>query len=342
MRHRSNEINFTDIFVFMSIIAFHPLRLFLAFKIMMICMIFSSALAQQDKKKRIVFIGSASDEESLWKITKNGALSAARTQDFYVQLRNPPTGRLSDYISLVDSVLASTPDALVMSFPNVAIMESVLIQAVDLAIPIIAINSDINIDSSAPLLARIGEDSWQAGHVAGKKFKKENITNVLCLNNKPLWTHYRNRCQGVADGLEQGIDMLNLATDNSNLDLENYLDQEPTLQAIITMTPEEAKQVDKLLKKRSIEENKKEGKEERKIALASFGFDAHAGRLMYNNRMIFSIDLQPFSQGYMAGLLLSLYFKENALLASGRMQTAPYLLTKNNLSKAARYAGTFR
>src|SRR6478735_5423581 len=129
----------------------------------------ATSFAQGKPKIIIVTHGQAAD--SFWLIVRNGAEAAAAETNSDVQYRSPEKFDLAAMAQLIDQAVAAKPDGLVVSIPDVAVLSQSIQAAVAAKIPIISINSGLEVSRKLGCLMHIGQQDESAGKKAGERMK---------------------------------------------------------------------------------------------------------------------------------------------------------------------------
>src|ERR1700732_1208846 len=103
----------------------------------------ATSLAQQKPKIIIVTHGQAAD--SFWLIVRNGAEAAAAETNSDVEYRSPDKFDLTAMAHLIDVAIAAKPDGLIVSIPDPAALSRPIRAAVAAKIPVISINSGLEV-----------------------------------------------------------------------------------------------------------------------------------------------------------------------------------------------------
>ncbi len=287
----------------------------------------------------IIFVGHARDYNNSWVVFRNGLVAGMNRMNLNIELRNAPTGNLDDIENLVNSAIAAKPDGLILTVPREDLARKWVSDAQAQNIPVIVVGSSgiANYEDKGkfPLIS-IGQNHYQAGFLAGKKLRKQNIEKVLCLVPRTDVNEHLERCRGAGDGLNQSIDVYSLDVVNNNLQqfFEAYLETYPELQTIILTEITILKNV------RGVLNSFPKGKD---ISLVSFGLTRSAAYLIQSKeQLLFSIDSQPFLQGYTAAMIYNNYFRHGIIWGSNHVATGPDIIDSRKVRDIASFAGTIR
>jgi simple sugar transport system substrate-binding protein len=90
-------------------------------------------------------------------VVRNAAETAARETNCDLDYRSPDHFDLAAMSHLIDEAVASKPDRLIVSIPDVAILGPSIRAAVAAGIPVISINSGLDVSKQLGCLMHIGK-----------------------------------------------------------------------------------------------------------------------------------------------------------------------------------------
>src|SRR6201998_3499636 len=131
------------------------------------------------KKPRIVFITHGQTGDPFWDVVRKGAETAARETDADVQYKSPGKFDLGEISNLMDAPVASKPDGLIVSIPDIKALGQSIQTAVTTKIPVISINSGLEVSRQLGCMMHIGQGEESAGKAAGQRMKAIGITEVV-------------------------------------------------------------------------------------------------------------------------------------------------------------------
>ena len=298
----------------------------------------------RDDVPYIIFVNHGRDYNNSWIVFRNGLVAGMNRFGLNIELRNAPKGALADVNDLVESAIAAKPDGLILSVPRDDIARQWAQKAQANNIPVVFVGTsgiaNIGITNSQnqqrfPLIS-IGQDHYQSGFLLGKTLKKSGKTNAICLVPRTDIDEYITRCKGAADGLNQNLDIFSRDKIRNNLTqfLTDYLVKNPDLQTIIITEITALKDIRKKL-------NALTGND--KISLVSFGLTRTAAQLIRaKGQVIFTIDEQPFLQGYTAAMIYHNYFQHGIIWGNHHIATGPQIMNASNVGSIVNFAGTIR
>ncbi len=299
--------------------------------------IMMTSLSAQAADERFVMISHAPDSDSWWNTIKNAVKESGETMGVRVDYRNPSTGDLADMARIVEQSIASNPDGIIVTIADFDVLKKPLAKAAKKGIPVITINSGTAEQSEAlGALLHIGQPEYDAGFGAGKKAKKSGVKSFLCVNHYITNPASVERCQGYADaiGVELSSSMIDAQQDPTGIEkkVQAFLRRNPTTDALLALGPTSAHPTLRALKKMKLNG---------KIHFSTFDLSDEISAAIKAGTIAYAIDQQPYLQGYMPVVMLTLY-NRYGIIPSNNMNSGPGYVTKDNLALVEKLAGTVR
>ena len=292
-----------------------------------------SAMAQE----RFVLISHAPDSDTWWNTIRNAVSEAGEAMDADVEYRNPTNGDLAQMARIVEQATASNPDGIIVSIADFNVLEAPIKNAVRRGIPVITINSG-TAEQSRELgaLLHIGQPEYDAGFGAGERAAKADVTEFVCVNHYITNPASVERCQGYADALDMDLSgrMIDTGIDPTEVQrrVEAYLRQHPEVNGILAVGPNSAHPTINAL-----ENIRRDGD----VHFATFDLSGKIADAIKSGTIAFAIDQQPYLQGYMPVVMLSLYSRYG-IIPSNNMNSGPGFITADNISLVEELAGEVR
>jgi simple sugar transport system substrate-binding protein len=284
-----------------------------------------------------VLISHAPDSDSWWNTIKNAIKEAGRDLKVTVEYRNPPNGDLADMARLIEQASASNPSGIIVTIADFDVLKGPISAAVKKGIPVVTINSGTQ-QQSAQLgaLMHVGQPEYDAGLAAGKRAQAAGVKTFLCVNHFITNPASVDRCRGFADGLgiPLGSQMIDSGIDPT--DIENkvtaYLRANPTTGGVLTLGPNPAAAT-----VRALDKLKLSGK----LFFGTFDLSPEIATAIKAGTINFAIDQQPYLQGYLPVVVLTLY-NRYGVLPGNSINSGPGFVTKDNIAKVEKLAGEYR
>ena len=204
-------------------------------------------------------------------------------------------------------------------------------------IPVIAINSGTPDQArSLGALMYVGQPEYDAGYGAGMKAKDAGVTKFLCVNHYMTNPASVERCQGFADalGVNLGGQMIDSGQDPTGIQnkVQAYLRSNPDTNGILTLGPTSAHPT-----LRALSNMGKSGK----IFFGTFDLSGEIAQGIKDGVINFGIDQQPYLQGYVPVMVLTLY-NRYGVLPGNNVNSGPGFVTKANVGLVEKLAGEYR
>src|SRR5690554_199281 len=286
------------------------------------------AFAQDRSDIRIVVVSHGAAADLFWSVAKNGVDQAAADMGVTVEYHAAETFDMPRMAQLIDAAIASNPDGLIVTIPDVDALGGAIRAAVDAGIPVMSMNSGSDVFEDLGVMAHVGQTEYEAGFGAGVQMAGEGVTNAICVNHEVGNTALDLRCEGFQDGLGDGasVNVLSVSTDptevrnavlasfSANADIDGVLavgpvGGEPTIAAL--------------------EENGQLGE----IALGFFDLSPTILETIAAGDAMFAIDQQQYLQGYLPVVFLTLYAQYGLLPGDNIIRTGPGFVTPDNAAQ---------
>ena len=179
----------------------------------------------------------------------------------------------------------------------------------------------------------VGNEEYPAGLGGGEYFGGKGSKNVLCVNTLPGATNTEDRCKGIADGIaKSGGKSSQLPLPSSSFGnptavaeaIKAALLKDDTIDGLITISAGDANSAANAIMQANAGE---------KVKLASFDMDETGLQRIKDGAQLFSIDQQPYLQGYLAVSLLNGHVNYGLDLPTKPVLTGPGIVDASNVDK---------
>ena len=275
----------------------------------------------------VVTHGTAGD--TFWDVVKSGAQQAGA--DLGVTVTYQGDGDPVKQSQLIDAAVATHPDGLIVSMANPDGVRDAVEKAVAAGIPVITINSGMEKSKEFGALTHVGQSEFIAGQGAGEKLADAGVSNVICVIHEAGNSGLEDRCNGAADTL--GGTVKNVQVDIANVaDAQNTIKStllaNPSIDGVLTLQPAIA-----VAANQAIDEAKSAA------TLATFDVSEDVTTLIMNDKILFAVDQQPYSQGYLPVMFLTLQKRNGDVVGGGQpVYSGPGFVTKENAEQVATFA----
>ena len=269
--------------------------------------------------------GQATDP--FWNVVRNGAKDAAQDLGISLQYQSPQNFDMITMSRMIDAVIATNPDGLILSVPDIPALKKSIISASKNNIPIIVINAGSKIIEEVDILTYIGQSEYEAGMKAGQEMVKHNVKSVLCINHEIGNISLDQREQGFRKILQENNVLVKTipidASDPSETQemVRSFLSSNKNIDGILALGPLGAIPIAKLLKEIDVH---------KKIKLATFAFTPQIIDGIMNGHILFALDAQQYLQGYLPVILMNLYITNKNTPAYKMLETGPSIINIDN------------
>jgi simple sugar transport system substrate-binding protein len=300
-------------------------KLWLALAVTLLIPIVSHA----QTKPRIIVVTHGQAADSFWLIVRNGVEIATEQTDTNVDYRSPETFDVQAMARLIDEAVASKPDALVVSIPDATVLSRSIKAAVAAKIPVVSINSGLEVSRQLGCLMYIGQDEGAAGRKAGQKMKAMGVKEAIILNQEVGNFALEQRIKGFRAGFEgpfHHVQVLAVKMDFGECQnlVRDYLQRNQNVDGILALGPTAAEPALATLVQLG-----KMGQ----IKLCTFDISPAVMAALSKKQIEFAIDQQEWLQGYLPIVFLANYVRYGSIPQNDFILTGPSLVTSENIGK---------
>ncbi len=149
-------------------------------------------------------------EDLFWGVVQKGARDAAAT--YGIQLKTGGSSNPSEQAQLVETYVADKVDGIIVSLANPDALKDAGQKATSAGIPVITINSGVQVYKAFGALTHVGQTERVAGQGAGEQFTKAGAKKVLCVIHEEANIGLEERCDGLKDSFKGETARFNVAT----------------------------------------------------------------------------------------------------------------------------------
>jgi simple sugar transport system substrate-binding protein len=236
---------------------------------------------------------------------------------------------------LIDGVVATDPDGLVVSIPDADALGPSIQAAIEAGIPVISINSGSDVAEDFGVLAHIGQTEYEAGYGGGKRMAEAGATKALCVNHEVGNVGLDLRCQGFTDAITEAggtVEILSVdladPTGSANR-ISAALTADDTIDSLLTLGPGGA-----LPALQALQDEELLGQ----VLLATFDLSPEVLEAIRDGNMLFAIDQQQYTQGYLAIVYMTLYLDNLNTPGNILIPTGPGFVTQDNAEQVIEYS----
>ncbi|UUU25780.1 sugar ABC transporter substrate-binding protein [Streptomyces sp. DSM 40750] len=278
----------------------------------------------------VAMVTHAGQGDTFWDIVRKGAQTAADKDNVKLVYSNDPNA--ANQANLVQNAIDQKVDGIAVTLAKPDAMKDVIAKAEKAGIPVVGLNSGMDVWQEQGLLSFFGQDETVSGEAFGKKLNETGAKHAVCVIHEQGNVSLEARCAGVKKTFEgetenlyvNGTDMPSVkSTVTAKLKQDTSIDEVITLGAPIALT--------------SVQSVDDAGS---KAKVATFDLNKELTDAIKAGDIEFAVDQQPYLQGYLAVDSLWLY-KNNGNYSGGGEEpvlTGPAFVDKDNVDTIAKFA----
>jgi simple sugar transport system substrate-binding protein len=246
-----------------------------------------------------------------WKKVEMGIKDAAKlAPEMRVIYTGPDEFNFEQFMAMLQSALNANPDGLIATMTNPPAMDDLLRRAIKNGLPIVAIDSPDDRPGlqRIPYLSYIGELPYDGGVLAANEIlKMYRPKRAMYANHHPGAVNIQQRGQGFIDVMKEAavpvepVDITEDPVQGAEIMLA-YLKAHPDTDTIFTGNMLRAETLVVRLEEQGI----RPGKD---VRISTFGLTPTTMQMIGTGKIDFSIDEQPYMQGFLAIAYMYLHLK---------------------------------
>ncbi len=266
--------------------------------------------------------------DSFWDKVQAGAKVAAAKDNIELKYSADPTA--PGQATLVQNAVDSKVNGIATTFVNPDAMKGAMKAAADAKIPVVGLNAGITQYKSLGAIMYFGSDESVAGEAVGTRIAAAGAKHPLCVIQEQGSVSLAARCAGVkknAPGTENlQVDGTDIPSVKSTIGAK--LQQDKSIDFVVALGASYA-----LAAQAAITETGSSAK------LVTFDLNADVAKQIQDGKILFSVDQQPWLQGYLAVDSLWLYLTNKNDIGGGLpVLTGPSFVDSTNVADIAKYA----
>lgn len=266
--------------------------------------------------------------DTFWDKIRAGAEDAAQAMNIELNYSNQPAA--PEQATLVQNAIDQRPDGIAVTLAYPDAVGPAVQQAVGAGIPVVAFNSGISNYTQYGAGMYFGSDEDRAGQAVGSRLSEAGKRKAICVIQEQGQVALEARCAGVAKTFPNTENLQVQGTDQASVrqTIGAKLQQDPSIDAIVTLGAPFA-----LIAR----DAKNDAGSQADIA--TFDLNADAAQAIQAGDILFSVDQQPYVQGFMAVQALWLNLTNgNDLGGAGPVLTGPSFVDESNIEQILPYA----
>ena len=276
----------------------------------------------------IAMVAHAPEGDTFWDRIRTGAETAAEALN--VDLEYSTIGEAPEQATLVRNAIDRDVDGLAVTLAYPDAVGPVAQQAAEGGIPVVAFNAGIDVYSEYGASMYFGSDERIAGESVGERLTETGAGKVICVIQEQGVVSLETRCEGVTAGFGNTEILYVEGTDLPSVrsTIGAKLQQDPSVTHVVTLgAPIALTALD---------------------AVADAGSDAHVATFDLNTdvaqkiadgEILFSVDQQPYVQGFLAVQALWLNLTNGNDIGGGQpVLTGPSFVDESNIEQILAFA----
>lgn len=265
---------------------------------------------------------------AFWDRVRSGAEQAAG--DLGVDLEYAGDVEAPNQATLVQNAIDRDVDGLAVTFAFPDAVGPAAAEAAGAGIPVVALNAGMDVYQRYGASMFFGSNENLAGQSAGERIAEEGGTKALCVMHEEGNISLETRCDGVRTAFQETE---NLQVNGSDLasarqTIGAKLQQDPAISDVVTL--------DAGVANAAVEARSDSGSEAK---VATFDLSPEVVTAIQDGDIAFSVDQQPYLQGYLAVHSLWLNLTNGNDIGGGRpVLTGPSIVDSSNIEQVAQYA----
>jgi simple sugar transport system substrate-binding protein len=260
--------------------------------------------------------------DAFWDVIQEGAKDAAAKDN--IDFKYSGSIKVPEQASFIDNAIDSKVDGIAVSMPDAAALGPSIQKATAAGIPVVVFNAGEKDWQQTGALAFYGEPEVLAGEFAGTKLNELGAKHALCVIQAQGQSELEDRCKGLANKFSGKVD--NLFADGT--DVSTYtstvsasLQTDPSIDAVVTLGPSLGV---------AVADSVKQSNGTQKVV--TYAFNPDVVKRLEDGSIAFTIDQQPWLQGYMSiDSLWQYHFNKSVLGAQQSIATGPFVVDKDNI-----------
>jgi simple sugar transport system substrate-binding protein len=266
--------------------------------------------------------------DTFWDKIRNGAEAAAETHGITLNYSNNQDA--GEQATLVQNAIDSGVDGLATTLPTPDAIGPTVQEAVDANIPTVAFNAGINDYATYGVSMYFGSDEDLAGQTVGTKIAEENPGHTVCVIQEQGQVQLEARCAGVATTFPDTevlyVNGRDLPAVQQTIGAK--LQEDPSIANVVALGADIA-----------LAAQQAKADSGSQASIATFDLNADVAQQIEEGGIAFSVDQQPFVQGFMAVTALYLNLTNgNDIGGGGPVLTGPSIVDESNIGPIVEYA----
>jgi simple sugar transport system substrate-binding protein len=266
--------------------------------------------------------------DTFWDKIRNGAEAAAKQLGVTLKYSNDPDA--GKQATLIQNAIDSKVDGLATTLPTPDAIGPAAQKAVQAGIPVVAFNAGKDDYQKYGIGMYFGSDETLAGQTVGRKITQETPGHTVCVIQEQGQVQLEARCAGVQQGNPDSEILYVNGRDLPSVQqtIGAKLQQDPNIKDVVTLGADIA-----------LAAQQAQASAGSQASIATFDLNADVAKQIQSGGIAFSVDQQPYVQGYMAVTALWLNLTNgNDIGGGGPVLTGPSIVDSDNIGPIVQYA----
>jgi len=275
----------------------------------------------------IAMITHEAPGDTFWDKIRAGAEAAA--ERLGVDLKYSNDNEASGQATLVENAVDSGVDGIATTLAYPDAMKGAVDKALEAGIPTVGFNQGIDQWKDFGLKMYFGSDETLAGRTVGERLTEEGAGRALCVIQEQGSVALEARCAGVKETFSNTENIFVEGTDlpGTQAALTAKLQQDKSITHVVTLgAPIALAALDSI------------GSAGSEATVVTFDLNADAAQKIQDGDILFSVDQQPYVQGYLAVSSLWLNLTNGNDIGGGLpVLTGPSIVDQTNIDQILPY-----
>ena len=279
------------------------------------------------KSYTIAMVTHEAPGDTFWDKIRNGAEQAAKDHNVNLKYSNDPDA--GKQATLIQNAVDSKVDGLATTLPDPSAIGPAAQSAVQAGIPVVGFNAGMDQYKNYGISMYFGSDEDLAGQTVGTKISQENAGKTVCVIQEQGQVQLEARCAGVKKTAPDTEVLYVNGRDLPSVQqtIGAKLQQDPSVKNVVTLGADIA-----------LAAQKAKTDANSQAQIETFDLNADVAKQIQSGGIAFSVDQQPYVQGYMAVTSLWLNLTNgNDIGGGGPVLTGPSIVDKTNIAKIVPY-----
>ena len=272
--------------------------------------------------------------DTFWDKIRAGAEDAAKAHGITLQYSNNENG--PEQATLVQNAIDSKVSGLAVTLSSADAVIPVVQKAAQAGIPVVAFNQGIDDYKEAGAKMYFGSDELLAGKTIGQKLAADDPSGkTLCIIQAQGSVALETRCAGVKSAYPNTENLQVNGADLPSVQqtIQSKLAQDASITNIVTLGAPIALA--------ALQAQEAAGNTRAK--LATFDLNQEAAQAIKDGKILFSVDQQPYVQGYQSVTMLWMNITNGNDLGGGQpVLTGPSIVDSTNIDQILPYTASNR